>query len=763
MADARTVARVKELRDQLNYHNYRYYVLDSPVIGDTEYDRLMQELRGLETAHPELITPDSPTQRVGAAPSAEFAEVTHPQPMLSLANAFNDEDLANWHRRAAQLLETNTFEMVCEPKIDGLAIALIYERGRLTRGATRGDGTRGEDVTANARTIRSVPLVLRNPDQAPDRMEVRGEVYFPRDAFRRLNEERSARGEQVFANPRNAAAGSLRQLDPRITATRELSMWVYQLGWVEGREGPPSHWDTLEYMKELGFRISPDVRVVSTLAEVTAYRHEWIDRRFRENFQTDGIVVKINRLDYQRHLGVVGREPRWAIAYKFPAEQAITKLLEIRVNVGRTGSMNPYAVLEPVQVSGVTVRQATLHNEDDIRRKDIRVGDYVIVERAGEVIPQVIGPVLDRRTGKEEPYSIPASCPSCGTPIVREEGEAMHRCVNVACPAQQYERIKHFVSQAGMDIDGLGEKLVAAFLAAGLVKDVTDIHGLTVERLLDAKAVAERVIGAVQTRLAESHRLGKKQLQVVKRLTFDVLDNGKEARSVAARYDLSPEQLASMRADLDEVLPAILRDAGVDWNARWEHVLTLEALGEKSAAKLRESIEASKHRPLSNVISALGILHVGAETAALLARRFGSVLMLRDASEEELRSIGGIGPKVAHAIVTHFQNEGNRRVVEELHGAGVALEADGAAVTQGPQTFAGKRFVVTGRLERFTRSQAEDFIKDRGGQASGSVSKKTDYVVAGADPGSKLDDARKLDVPVIGEDDLVRLAEASPA
>ena len=389
--DTATIARVNELREQLNLHNYHYYVLDSPLISDGEYDALLRELRAIEEERPDLVTPDSPTQRVGAPPSPEFREVQHPQPMLSLGNAFDDDDLAAWRRRAAALLETDAFAMVCEPKIDGLAIALTYDGGRLVRGATRGDGLRGEDVTPNVRTINSVPLTLLGGSRAPARIEVRGEVYMPLDAFRELNEERAERGDPLIANPRNGAAGSLRQLDSRVTAQRRLNVWIYQLGWVEGVETPDTHSEVMAWLGELGFRINPEIRRFDTLEGVGCYYREWLVARFDKNYQTDGVVIKIDRLDYQRHLGFVGRDPRWAIAYKFPAEQAVTKLLDIKVNVGRTGSFNPFAILEPVQVSGVTVRQATLHNEDDIRRKDIRVGDTVVIERAGEVIPRSSG------------------------------------------------------------------------------------------------------------------------------------------------------------------------------------------------------------------------------------------------------------------------------------------------------------------------------------------------------------------------------------
>ena len=672
MADRATIRRLNKLREQINAHNHRYHTLDDPSISDAAFDALMRDLLAIEGADPSLVTPDSPTQRVGSAPSERFVEVVHPQPMLSLANAFDPAELAAWHKRAATLLETDAFAMVCEPKIDGLAIALTYEDGRLVRGATRGDGTRGEDVTPNVRTIRTVPLVLQG--KPPPHMEVRGEVYFPRDAFDRMNAERAEAGEPPFANPRNAAAGALRQLDPRITASRRLDVWIYQLGWTEGSSGPatrepPTHAQVMAWLGDFGLRVNPEMTLVDSLDEAEAYHEAWLGRRAEVNYQTDGIVIKIDRRDFQRHMGFVGREPRWAIAYKFPAEQATTRLLEIRINVGRTGALNPYAVLEPVQVSGVTVRQASLHNEDDIRRKDIRVGDVVIVERAGEVIPQVVGPVTERRTGTEVVFEMPERCPSCNTPVVREEGEAAHRCVNARCEAQRYERLKHFVSRGAMDIEGLGERLAGVLLEEGLVKDFPGIYRLEHARLA-----------------------------------------------------------------------------------------ALERMGEKSATNLIAAIEASKRRPLAAVISALGILHVGGETAELLARRFGGVRRLAAAAQEELEAIDGIGPTVARAIVAHFENEGNARIVDELDAAGVRLESDEAPPTATPQPFDGLRFVVTGRLERFTRAEVGAYIKERGGLVSSGVSKKTDYVVAGVDPGSKRDDAERLGVATIGEAELVELA-----
>ena len=695
MTDA--AERIRDLREQLRLHNYRYHVLDAPLIADGEYDALFRELLTLEAARPDLADPHSPTQRVGAEPAPQFAEVVHPRPMLSLGNAFNQGELAAWRSRAAGLLEREDFAMACEPKIDGLAIALTYEDGRLTRAATRGDGARGEDVTLNVRTIKSAPLVLQGPESAPPRMEVRGEVYFPRDAFRRLNEEREAAGEAPFANPRNAAAGSLRQLDPRVTAGRRLAIWFYQLGWAEGAETPPTHYETLQWLRGLGFRVNPEIARVESLEGVAAYCERWERARDEQNYQTDGVVVKIDRLDYQRHLGFVGREPRWAVAWKFPAEQAVTRLIGIGINVGRTGALNPYAMLEPVQVSGVTVRQATLHNEDDIRRKDVRVGDYVVVERAGEVIPQVVGPVLERRDGTEAPFEMPGVCPSCGSPVARDEGAAAHRCVNAACPAQRYERVRHFASQAAMDIEGLGEKLVAQLLGVHSACDL-------------------------ETRQVYPHPTD--ELAVV--------------RDLPDLYGLTQETLAG-----------------------------LERIGEKSAANLAAAIEESKRRPVPAVLSGLGVLHVGAETADLLARRFGNVRRLMNASREELEAIPGVGPIVAAVIAAHFANEGNRGIVERLAQAGVEaidVEAQGDAGEVGAaQTLAGMRFVVTGRLEGFTRSQAESHIKERGGQVSGSVSKKTNFVVAGEDAGSKRGDAERLGVPIISEEQLIAFAESGEA
>ncbi|MBI2873226.1 MAG: NAD-dependent DNA ligase LigA [Chloroflexi bacterium] len=667
MVEPETRERVERLRREINYHNHRYYVLDQPVISDAEYDELFRELRDLEAQFPELVTPDSPTQRVGAEPSPEFQEVEHRVPMLSLTNAFHPEDLRAWYRRAVGLLDGTEPALVCELKIDGLAVALVYEDGALARGSTRGDGFRGEDVTPNLRTIRSIPLRLLDGGNAPRRFEVRGEVYFLLDGFQQLNRQREEEGLPAFANPRNAAAGSLRQLDPRVTASRPLDIFIYGLGWAEGGTAPETHWDTLQWLKALGFKLNPNCQRCASLEDAEDYHRRWVEGRESLNYEVDGVVVKVDRLDYQRHLGDVGREPRWAIAYKFPARQAVTRLLEIRINVGRTGSLNPYAVLEPVQVGGVTVRQAALHNEEDIHRKDIREGDWVVVQRAGEVIPQVVGPVLAKRTGGEREFHMPGRCPVCGSEVVKPEGEAMHRCPNTACPAQVFERLKHFVSQSAMDIEGIGEKLCLALLEAGLVHDAADIYYL-----------------------------------------------------------------------------------------KKDDLLRLERLAEKSASNLLQALEKSRERPLTNVIFALGIMHVGSEMAALLARRFGSVDRLATATEEQLTAIPTVGPKIAQSIVAYFRQEGNRRVLEKLRRAGVRVE-ERAPAEPLRQPLVGKRFVVTGRLEQFTRSQVEEKIKELGGHVGSSVSRNTDYLVAGESPGSKLDQAKELGVRVLSEGEFLEL------
>ncbi len=481
--------RVEELRALLANANYRYFVLDDPDVSDAQYDAWLRELREIEARFPDLITPDSPTQRVSGQPSANFATVVHRVPMLSLGNAFSTDELRAWYRRACERADETPLELVCELKIDGLAVALVYENGELVQGATRGNGVQGENITVNLRTIRSVPR--RVPD-GPPRFEARGEAYMTRSGFERLNDQRGAAEERLFANPRNAAAGSVRQLDPKITASRPLSTFIYQLGWVEGAEPPATQWQALELFKRLGFRTNPHIRLVPDIDGAIAFIEEWGPKRETLDYDIDGIVIKVNSLEVQRRLGFVGRDPRWAIAFKYPAAEATTKLLDIGLNVGRTGTLNPYAILEPVQIGGVTVGLATLHNEEDIRRKDIRIGDTVIVHRAGEVIPQVVGPVVSKRTGEEQPWSMPETCPVCGTPVARPEGEAMVYCPNRACPAQSFRLLTHFVSRAAMDIQGIGEALAQALLNAGLVSDPGDLYSLQKEPLVALERMGEK-------------------------------------------------------------------------------------------------------------------------------------------------------------------------------------------------------------------------------------------------------------------------------
>lgn len=656
--------RVEELRSDINLHNYRYYVLDDPVVADAEYDALLRELRELETHFPELITPDSPTQRVSGEPSERFEPVQHRVPLLSLANAFSTGELRDWHRRVLRLAERDQVDLVCELKIDGLAIALVYDQGAFTQGATRGNGIQGENVTPNLRTIRRLPQSLKGA--APDRVEVRGEVYMTRRGFERLNEERADAGQPLFANPRNSAAGSLRQLDPRITAQRPLDLWVYGVGWIEGRNLPPTHHETMQWLGSLGFPVNPEMRCFADIEAVAAFCEQWTDRREQLAYAIDGIVVKVDSLRLQEQLGAVGREPRWAIAFKFPSTQATTTLRAIEVNVGRTGSLNPFAVLEPVVIGGATVSKATLHNEEDIWRKDIRVGDTVVVQRAGEVIPQVVAPVIARRTGAEEPYSLPDRCPSCGTPVVRSPEEAMAYCPNRACPAQIFRNLTHFVSREAMDIDGLGERLAEALLSSGQVRVASDLYSLTEEQLL-----------------------------------------------------------------------------------------TLDRIAKKSAENLLRAIEGSKHRPLRNVIFALGIRHVGAETAALLADHFGSVEAMSNADAGALATIGGIGPIVAESVVAFFQDPRSRAMVAALEAAGVNTRRGTPRAQALP--LAGQQFVLTGSLASIRRGQAEEQLKRLGASIGSTVTKKTEALVAGDEPGSKLTRAQQLGTPILNEQEFLEL------
>ena len=548
--------RVEQLRKEINHHNYRYHALDDPEISDAQFDELMRQLRALEEQHPEMVVPESPTQRVGAPPAEGFAQVEHRLPMLSLANAFNPEELAAWHRRVANLLGEDSFDLVCELKIDGLAVSLTYEEGRLAQGATRGDGYRGEDVTHNLRTIASIPLSLLGA--APNRLEVRGEVFMSKDAFARLNREREAQGEPLYANPRNTAAGSVRQLDPSMTASRSLEIYVYSLGDTEDAglwngDAPATHWDALEKLRTQGFRISPHNKFCRTIEEVEDYYRQWLEAVHSLPFHADGVVVKVNSFQYQEELGFVGREPRWAIAYKFPAEQAVTRLNDIGINVGRTGSLNPFAMLEPVVVGGATVKMATLHNEEDIHRKDIRVGDWVTVERAGEVIPKVVGPIRSRRTGDERKFKMPTHCPICATDVVKSEDDALHRCPNAACPAQFFELLKHFVSKGAMNIDGLGEKWCAILIEKGLVKDLADIYQIQRDDLLALDRMGEKLV----TKILDNVEASK--IRPLPRVLFalGILHVGSENADLLAGHFRSIDEISQASEDRFTEIPGI--------------------------------------------------------------------------------------------------------------------------------------------------------------------------------------------------------------
>jgi DNA ligase (NAD+) len=664
----RVAARIAELRKEIEYHNYRYYVLDDPGISDPEYDRLFRELLELEAAHPELASADSPTRRVGAEPQERFAKVQHHAPMLSLANAFNEAELRAFHRRIANLLGTSEIDFVAELKIDGVAVALTYEKGQFVRGATRGNGLIGEDVTANLRTVRWLPLRLHE-DKWPDLVEVRGEIFLPLRAFRRVNEERESAGQPLFANPRNASAGALRQLDPRITASRPLAFFAYSLFKPPRAGGAEfaTQAEVLDTLSKWGFPVNPHYSHQPSLEHVIRFCREWEDRRDSLDYEIDGVVIKVNRLDYQSRLGVVSRDPRWAVAYKFPGRVATTRLLQIGINVGRTGALNPFAILEPVQLGGVTIRLATLHNEDDIRRKDIREGDIVIVKRAGDVIPQVVGPVPDRRSGGERVFSIPPECPVCKSPVVRDPGVAMAYCTNRQCPAQRFESLKHFVSRGAMDIRGLGAQTLEKMLELELVQDPAGI------------------------------------------------------------YKLDADQIAR-----------------------------LPGFKEKSIHNLLTSIEESKSRPFSRVLFALGIRHVGETIAEILVNAFGDIDRLMQASEEDIQAVEGIGPEIARSVHEYMQLESNRELIQRLREAGLQFRISKADLKEnGP--LSGKTFVITGTLPALSRNEATELIEKNGGKVTSSVSAKTDFLLLGESPGSKLRKAEELGVPRISEEELRRM------
>lgn len=654
------------LRDRIRHHNYLYHVLDSPEVSDQEYDRLMRRLEEIEQAFPHLVTSDSPTQKVGAPPLEEFGTVTHSVPMLSLQNAFNNDEVVLFDGRVRKLLGERQFEYVAEPKIDGLAMEAVYREGVFVQGSTRGDGLTGEDITENLRTVRSLPLRLRKAGgRIPSLLEVRGEVYMARRDFADLNIRREEEGEQVFANPRNAAAGSMRQLDPRVTATRRLDVYLYAMGRVEGASFK-THSEMLEAFKAWGLRVNPETRICASMEDAVTFHADLERKRKSLEYEIDGVVIKVNNLELQRELGEISRSPRWAIAYKFEPEQAVTVVKDIIVQVGRTGALTPVAIMDPVNVGGVEVERATLHNQDEIDRKDVRVGDTVVVQRAGDVIPEVVEVRKDRRTGREKAFKIPDKCPACGSEVHRAPDEAVSRCSNMSCPAIVKRTISHFASKGAMDIEGLGWKIVDQLVDAGMLKTIADIYALNQEELVN-----------------------------------------------------------------------------------------LERFAERSAANLIRSIEGSKRTTLGRLVYALGIRHVGEHVARVLADHYSSLEEIEKAGLEELVEIREIGPIVAESIHTFFRQDSNVRVIEQVLARGVTCEKT-ASTAEGPLT--GKVFVFTGTLGDLKRSQAKKMVEALGGRVSSSVSSKVDFVVAGADPGSKLAEAEKLGVEIIDEEAFKKIA-----
>lgn len=656
-------ARVRELHDLLNQYNYEYHVLDQPSVSDAEYDQLLRELTGLEEQYPELKTEDSPSQRVGGEVLDMFRKVEHRVPMLSLGNAFNDQDLRDFDRRIRQVVGDD-FSYVAELKIDGLAVSLRYENGLFSQGATRGDGSIGEDITANLRTIKSIPLRLKENVS----LEVRGEAFMPKRSFEKLNKAREEKGEELFANPRNAAAGSLRQLDPKIAASRSLDIYTY--GLVDfGETGVLSHSQGLDLLDRLGFKTNPERRSLKNIDEVIEFVNSWVDRRPNLPYEIDGIVIKVDSYRHQEQLGTTAKSPRWAIAYKFPAEEVVTTLKEIELSVGRTGVVTPTAILEPVRVAGTTVQRASLHNEDLIREKDIKLGDKVVVKKAGDIIPEVVNVLVERRTGEEVDFHMPTHCPECESELVRLDGEVALRCINPKCPAQIREGLIHFVSRNAMNIDGLGEKVVSQLFEKELIKDVADL------------------------------------------------------------YKLTTDQLAQM-----------------------------ERMGEKSITNLLNAIEASKENSLEKLLFGLGIRHVGAKAAKTLAQEFETIDRLKVATRDELTDINEIGEKMADSIATYFEQDEAEELVNELKASGVNLAYKGpkpVAAAEVDSFFAGKTIVLTGKLEQLSRNEAKDKIEALGGNVAGSVSKKTDLVVAGEDAGSKLAKAESLGIEVWNEERLL--------
>ncbi|MGA8796948.1 MAG: NAD-dependent DNA ligase LigA [Candidatus Cybelea sp.] len=659
-------ARADELRAQIEEANYRYYALDDPQITDAEFDALLRELVEIEREHPELQTPDSPTQRVGAPALQRFAPYEHARLMLSLANAVSVDELRAFDERARKLAGAGV-EYVCELKIDGLAIALDYRDGSLTRGGTRGDGRVGEDVTANLRAVKTIPLRLRAVGSTPKFVEARGEVYLRKSDFERLNSEREREGLAAFANPRNAASGGVRQLDPALTAKRRLSFFAYQLAVDEGdRAAPKTQWDALARLRTLGFPVNPHVHRAATLDEVVEYCTNSEKKRDSFDYEIDGVVIKVNDFAQQERLGVVARDPRWAIAFKFKPREARTKLIDIAITVGRTGTLNPSAVLNPVQIGGVTVKSATLHNVDYIKNNDIRIGDTVLVTRAGDVIPRVVGPILSERTGRERKFKMPQRCPVCGSDVDRPPDEAMSRCTNAACPAQAYERLRHFASRGAMDIEGIGDVMAQQLTELNLVRDIADTYKLN------------------EAALADVPRMGKKSIE-----------------------------------------------------------------------NLLRNVEASKQRGPARLLYGLGVRFVGTQTAQILVDDFGTIDAIAGADETELQRSEGIGPEVARSVALFFKQQPNREMIERLRQAGVVMSAPKRVKTGG--ALSGKTFVLTGTLPNLTREAAAELIVAAGGKVTGSVSKKTDYVVAGSEPGSKLTKAEQLGINILDESGLQAL------
>ena len=662
------IKKIEELREKIRHHNYRYYVLDDPTVSDTKYDRLMRDLIELEERYPRYITPYSPTQRVGIEPVSEFTTVKHITPMLSLANAFSTEELRAFNQRIKKLIPQQKLEYVVELKIDGLAVALVYENSIFIRGATRGDGVTGEEITSNLKTIKTIPLKLFGEDILPH-FEVYGEVYMKKSDFKKLNEERIKKGESLFANPRNAAAGSVRQLDPRITAQRHLDTFIYRATFPKGNNFN-THMEVLNYLKKIGFKANPHIKLCQDIEEAINDCQKWIEKKEELDYEIDGMVIKVNSLKMREKLGSTTRSPRWAIAYKFPAQQMTTKVQDIIVQVGRTGALTPVAILDPVRISGSVVQRATLHNEDEIRRKDVRIGDIVLIQKAGEVIPEVVKVIKGKRTGKETEFVMPSQCPVCGAKVFRLEGEVVSRCNSLTCPAQIKERIRHFASRNAMDIEGLGPAIIDQLVEKGLIKDISNLYFLK-------------------------------------------------------------------RSDL----------------------ISLERMGEKSVDNLLDAIEKSKKKSLANLIYGLGIRYVGIHTSEVITRYYSTLDKFNEARLEELIEINEIGPKIAESIILFFKEKENLAIIERLRSAGLnfSQEEEKTRKEKVARILAGKQFILTGTLKDFTRTQAKEIIIELGGRVTDSVSKKTDYVVAGEDPGSKYQKAQKLGVPIINEEEFKKI------